>query len=589
MKNIIKTIDIDDSYLIPIVAQHKDILKHPKFKKRIMAVEKAKHCSDTIISFLNQDLSTKVSEEHLSVWEDIKKHYNEIKASINGEILLPLFADTAYYRVTSVGIFDDLFKAEGLISKQVLAITGMRLADTYIYVYVPQNFATDNLVFFETEQLQRLLNVDLYQIMDTLNNEKILKCSSIFKENITHLSKQLQDYEIIDNSNEDDLNVWELFNYISNKVFPKYRLEKKTKVGNIPLSQTSSGEKQQAIMDIIYLIVKEHINDRLIIAIDEPESSFHLSERFEQFNKLYEISKNSGQVLFASHWYGFIPSIPDGCVLNIVDNNGDRSVSVLDIYKYKEEVAQENVDITLKGYNDLIQTMVSSVLMDNSYNWLICEGTSDKIYLAEYLKDDVKQLRIVPIGGCDKVELFYKPLQLSFFELTKYIKGKIFVLLDTDKPKKASSYKDITEEESIFNLNPPHSVEKCKSNLKKGYLRNIESTKKTILHKDSKNVNTATVMEDVLNGKVFNIVLQKYKSIYPELLDFVDENDEKEQIPSYYAMNLDSDNYQKLKSFFYTEDKWDNKVPFARAYVEEIQKGGYKEPSWITEIKNFFK
>ena len=31
------------------------------------------------------------------------------------------------------------------------------------------------------------------------------------------------------------------------------------------------------------------------------------------------------------------------------------------------------------------------------------------------------------------------------------------------------------------------------------------------------------------------------------------------------------------------------KTDFARAYVEEIQKGGYKEPSWITEIKNFFK
>ena len=572
-KKIIKTIDSDDnSYVIPIAAESKNIFENRKFKTRPKEIEKAQHCSDAIISFLNQNLSTKVSEEHLNVWKEIQKHCNGIETFLDGKLLIPLYPDNGY-RLPSTGLFDDLWNETISICKRDLILTGMLLADTYIYVYVPQNFATDNLVFFETEQLQRLLDVNLYQIMDILNNDIVLKYRSKYKENITLLSKQLQEYRIIDSSNDDDFNVWDLFNYISHKVFPQYRLEKKTKTGNIPLSRTSSGEKQQAILDIIYLIVKEQIKDRLIIAIDEPETSFHLSERFEQFNKLYNISKYCGQVLFASHWYGFIPSIPDGCVVNIVKQDDARSCAVLDIFKYKEEIPRLKmpIDISLKGNSDLIQSIVSSVLIEKSYSWLICEGTSDKIYLEEYLKDEIedKKIRIVPTGGCSHIVKIYNYLALTLPELKNDIKGKIYLLVDTDGDVK---YEDPELRIKDKNIEKFFSIKR---------LVNLKKKNDTLLIDYGSTNNYPTDIEGVLNGKAFNkVILNNFKGELP----FVTE-DEKPEIPSAFALDLKDSEKDALKVFFTPQ----NKVRFARAYVEEIQKGGYKEPSWITEIKKFFQ
>lgn len=76
------------------------------------------------------------------------------------------------------------------------------------------------------------------------------------------------------------------------------------------------------------------------------------------------------------------------------------------------------------------------------------------------------------------------------------------------------------------------------------------------------------------------MILNNFKGELP----FVTE-DEKPEIPSAFALDLKDSEKGALKVFFTPQ----NKVRFARAYVEEIQKGSYKEPSWITEIRNFFK
>ncbi len=361
----------------------------------------------------------------------------------------------------------------------------------------------------------------------------------------------------------------------------KFQLKKVNGETQVPLAQSSSGEQKQAIMDFICQIVKDQSNRNLIIAVDEPESSFHISESFEQFNKLYEISKNCGQVLFTSHWYGFIPSIPDGCVVNIVKNNDTHNSYILDAYNYREQIhfgkekvkrdkIEFPVDVFLKGKNDLIQSIVCSIVNNDHYNWLICEGTSDKIYLEEYFSNEIQneRLRIIPMGGCGDVYNLYEFLRLHIRDLKGEVKGKVFLLIDTD---------------AKF-----HDFETSSNNdLRFKRVVNDDKIADAILVDNQNNTKQKTDIEDTLNGKAFNIVLNSFKEEYPQLLDFVDDT-EKGENSSFYAMDLGlgSSRYKKLDEFF-NESKV--KGRFARAYIEEIQKGGYKVPTWIEEIRKFFK
>ncbi|PSD43655.1 hypothetical protein C7E23_15370 [Elizabethkingia anophelis] len=42
------------------------------------------------------------------------------------------------------------------------------------------------------------------------------------------------------------------------------------------------------------------------------------------------------------------------------------------------------IDYNIKSYNDLVQSIVISLLQDSPYNWIICEGLSEKIYFEEF-------------------------------------------------------------------------------------------------------------------------------------------------------------------------------------------------------------
>ena len=71
---------------------------------------------------------------------------------------------------------------------------------------------------------------------------------------------------------------------------------------------------------------------------------------------------------------------------------------------------------------------------------------------------------------------------------------------------------------------------------------------------------------------------------FPDL-SFITE-DEKEEIPSSLALDLRPSEYIKLDEFF-NKNKGENKMLFARKYVEILKQGEYQTPSWITEIINF--
>lgn len=561
----------DFTEVIPICIVEKEFETSLKKKNYVKIL---KNVSETFKDFIKSD-NWLITSKHQNIFNEIKIHFNSFPTP--EKEILPLYTssniDGIHRLILGIQMLGKDFCSDLMnLSEQYI--------NSYIYVYLPNSIASEDFAIFETEQILRLLDVDFNDI----NHNILLRHSIRFKNKINNLSRNLSKYNITPMSSNDDFHIdeREFYKFISKK-FPQYQITKRINNIDVPLAQSSSGEKKQAIMDLIaqitierkretfFPLFQKQLKSNLIIAIDEPETSFHISERFEQFHKLYEISKKSNQVLFTSHWFGFIPSIPEGCVVNIVKNNDEFTFAPIDIYKYKEEIHRLKmpIDISLKGNLDLIQTIVSSVLIGNCYNWLICEGASDKIYLEEYLNDEIAdlKLRIIPAGGCANIKKIHDYLALTLVELKNDLKGKVYLLVDTDENTKYEK--------------PTLDTNKVKQYLCFKRLVNNRQENKTFLEDYGSTLNYPTDIEGVLNGKAFNVALNRFK----EELPFVTE-DEKPEIPSAFALDLRGSEKDALKKFFSPS----NKVRFARAYVEEIKKRKdcYSVPSWIEDIKKFF-
>ena len=123
--------------------------------------------------------------------------------------------------------------------------------------------------------------------------------------------------------------------YFSTKVITK-------RDSKISIDDMSSGEKHQAIIDVCYAFLNdtsEH-DKKIILAIDEPELSLHISACYEQFEKLKEISKKNHQVILTTHWYGFLPVVDKGIAHNIyLKKNNDRCISSYNLERMQEEIS----------------------------------------------------------------------------------------------------------------------------------------------------------------------------------------------------------------------------------------------------------
>ena len=594
----------EESYVMPLFLIEKESISDYK------EIDFVRQYSDTIVAFISSDIPTTINPLRKVLWEEIKKQHAELDLSnyyllpicLNDfyEVALGLCGDEIFDRIKPVNHIsdelnslplDDPRKKEALDAAKSDRDVEMRgklknlfeyLKEKTTYVYIPKDIEPERFVVFETEEIQHLIGTSLLDVVKKqLSADSIKTISTKLKDFVQNLSNTLPGYEFrMKGSRQMNLNNKDIYSLIIHDFFSKRELfQKNNSNKDIPLSQMSSGEKQQAIISFIHSIVSNYRknNNDLIVAIDEPESALHISLCYEQFEKLYEISQRCCQVIFSSHWYGFIPTIATGSIANIVKVNDKHSAILFNIYRYREEIKQGiaqskgkiPIDITLKGINDFIQSIISSAIRPNSYNWLICEGTSDKIYLEAYLSEELekRKLRIVPVGGAKEVRRIYEHLYLAFDDLRNELKGKVFLLVDTD-----NAFLDFETKDSFQQLS-------CKR------IVNEKKKKETILVNNQFNVKQKTDIEDALNGRLFLQTILEFRTKNSEL-SFITE-DEKEEIPSYYAMNLRIDEYDKLDQFF-SKNNCENKVAFAQLYVEKMKQGEFKVPQWIEEIKRFF-
>lgn len=570
-------------YIVPIF-----LVKKADFDVDLL--ELAEKLSDVIWEIEESDIAS-INRTHLKTFIDQReKIKSKIKREdyliipvgidINGNISVSIFNSTKL----SKAIFDDETEEDEsqlLTTEQLNQLLGIYafLKVKYQYIYIPKDIDPSSFTKLETIEIQALMGQSLNEILEEcVSQSQISAINKNLNDFLNKLSEELESYSFrTPTDRQQNLKKNDIYKLIIEAFFTIRKLHKRQGEHWLEISSLSSGEKQKAIIEVTHNLIKNHreSNENLIIAVDEPESSLHMSACFEHFLKMYEISKNVHQFFFSTHWYGFLPIIETGSVTAISYDVTIHRFDLISLTNYRELVKQQikssegklPFDIRLKSLNDFIQSIVSSILENEPFNWLICEGSSEKIYFDYYFNDLVqgKKLRIIPVGGANEIKRIYELLIVSIEEFKKSLRGKIVFISDTDTD--LVQY-DTSQNRNIFN---------------KRIVNQDGDTKLVNISANPKSPNTE--IEDALNGKAFYNTLLKFKPDNPIELDFLSDGSNPTEMASGISLDLRISEKKKLTDFF---DKNDHKIRFANQYIEEVKaNGAYKIPEWIKEIKQF--
>lgn len=451
----------------------------------------------------------------------------------------------------------------------------------YSYVYLPVELEVESFTKIETNEMQKIfdkkLKDEIESALENINLDKsdgINKKLELFINNIELVLNHEYTYKTGKERNN-NITKSDLVNKIIEAYFQKRTLHKIE--GNIEkkVSELSAGEKRQALIELVYAFLKDNSERKnmIIIGIDEPENSLHNTLCYSQFEKLKEVSKNN-QLMFTTHWYGFLPVISQG-LCHFLSQNEKIFFESYDLYDYKAKVKKSKEEskgklpynFSLKSTNDLVQAIYYSLSGTMPYNWLIVEGISEKIYFEYFFKDEIinKKLRILALGGQSKVSELYEYLELPIKNKENEIKGKIFCLIDTDqeihKPYISSGY----------------------NNLQIRRLSNKNTNRQTFLLNLNNSDTSTTDIEQSLNPKIFIKTIKELDNDSRfDKLAYLSEEGNTNFIKNF--KNLDLEEYFK-------ENDGENKIAFAKEYIHFLSKEKEPEkliPSWIKEIKDFF-
>ncbi|GAA4271931.1 AAA family ATPase [Aquimarina gracilis] len=457
----------------------------------------------------------------------------------------------------------------------------------YSYLYIPVETDVQTYTKLETQDMQKLMDKNVQsEIKKAITQKTISQINGHLDKFVKDIESVLETYTY-KGKFKNNLTMPDLVSKIIESYFSIKELNKKIpgSTKTISVNELSSGEKRKALIGLAYSFLKKN-SDRgsnLIIAIDEPESSLHISNCFEQFEKLIEIAKENHQILITTHWYGFLPIVTEGTATSINKGSDNKiSTDFFSLSNFREFIKQEkerhkkakirgplSIDYRIKSYNDLIQSIIISIIQEEPYNWIICEGSSEKMYFEYYFKKEIKEkkLRILPVGGYEEVLKIYNYLLGPFKDSDYEKKGKIICLIDTDANR--------VDAETVVN----------NKNL---YFKRLVFNKKdnTILYKINSDLTTETTIEDSLDSANYVETLKYLSDNNEELKPLIkSENIRETSTYSKDALDLKDSEKDILKDFF-NKDFGKNKLVFAEKYLEITDKVGVnKTLGWIEEIK----
>lgn len=117
----------------------------------------------------------------------------------------------------------------------------------------------------------------------------------------------------------------------------------------------------------------------IVIAIDEPETSMHVSNCFKQFSRLEELADiYKKQVIVTTHWYGFLPIAQSGNMQHIQNEDGNVSISTFSLSNIMESRKSGEVRLF-------------DATIPNTYSQTEMEDCLDKEIYFEALKACIEQ------------------------------------------------------------------------------------------------------------------------------------------------------------------------------------------------------
>ncbi|SDR75951.1 AAA ATPase domain-containing protein [Halopseudomonas litoralis] len=514
------------------------------------------------------------------------------RANVTDKLLLPLGID--YNGSLTVSWFNNRSLVEALLGEEQPSDKSSldheelsrlfpllsKVKSKIEYIYIPREIDPESFTKLETSEIQILMGETLVEILSSrVTHQQIQDINTRLNQFLEQLTNELEIYSYrTPTDRQQNLKRSDVYSLIIQAFFRIRKLHRKQGDHWLEISSLSSGEKQKAIIDVAHSLLTKHRGkgENLIIGIDEPESSLHMSACFDQFDALYDISRDCMQVLFSSHWYGFLPTIESGSATIISKVDDTHVFDQINLAAYREQIKRMAAfskgrlphDIRLKSINDFVQSVITSVIGDKPFNWLICEGSSEKLYLSAYFADliEKKRLRIVPVGGAREIKRLYNHLLTSYEDFKDEISGKIILISDTDS--ELVRY-DVASHKNLI----------CKR------IVNCEAAKDTKLVNIQANpVSPATEIEDALNGRLFWNTLLDFQDEYAEKLGFMSELDvDPDDRCPHLALDLRGSERQKLQKFFDTEGV---KYAFAQRYVQLLD-DSYTVPAWINEIRGW--
>lgn len=480
------------------------------------------------------------------------------------------------------------------------------ICDHYSYVYIPVESSTQNILKLESFELQELMDRDVLDEIDgILNNKIIVPRGSLGLDRgplqvgfspLKHINDSLDKFIEEANRSIQEIGSSYVFSTernqkrnlsvqdIRDRILDEYFLIRVLRKDGKLIEDLSSGEQRIALFDIAYSLLSQgkRTKKNLILAIDEPESSMHMSQCYRQFLRISEISSNHGhQVLMTSHWYGFLPVVDFGYI-NHIENNPQLKISQHALRTVTSEQKILPDDISLKSMFDLVSSVIGMMRSDTA-NWLVCEGMDDQIYLKGFLGNRVRNLCLLPMGGIDNVVKLYNYLYTPLSEKNekKDISGKIVCLTDTDnRPVYPTNHNSIKG--GVLTIR--------RIDLREESLSLLELNKNSERH--------ITVIEDLLHAEIF------FNACREVLNEFADEELKKlfsklklsgGFIYTGFSKNLESVEGKDINShkrkFEIIEFLSKNEIKYklASTYMRMFKASGSDAPEWVDSIVELFE
>ncbi|AYL70080.1 AAA family ATPase [Citrobacter freundii] len=457
------------------------------------------------------------------------------------------------------------------------------IKDNYNYIYLPAEITTSEYSRVESDLLQSLLGENLQQkISKIIKKKDITEINNYLNKFIDQLTIKLEGRYQFKKPTQRQNNFTQrhmiskiIESYFSDKIL--HHIDSVNK--DTPVQNLSSGEKRKALLDLATNFLKHNpqkSQHSTILAIDEPELSLHATSCFSQFDKIKKIGELGIQTLCTTHWYGFLPVTGSGTAVYI--SPSQTHIKALDLENYKDELKELTKEsrgsyldvLEMKSNHDLAQSIVYSITSGNDYNWVLCEGKTDRKYISAHLDtENIEKLIVLSVGGSPTVKKIYNLLVMALEDRKATISGKVLLLLDTDHKYSAFHAADTIPSIKIRRL---------------------------LLDKDMSNISLAKVTDDrvyppteieqALNADFYIETLRIIYNKGEATFSFMENPQLLESSVSGGALNLNIKEKKSLEDYFELPGK---KYEFCNTYLEVLADSDeIKTPDWLMDVASFF-